>query len=133
MRGYNKHTVNEDLSTSMTQLMESHRQTLAGAGANLSQEQRRQASQQLENGTSMHVADLIREDWQAMVTTFYFPRLGKCITDDRLRDFIDHTNKELLEPNQEVKQIKMVAEKAHRFLLSNIWILEVLIEDLKAE
>ena len=68
-----------------------------------------------------------------MVTTFYFPRLGKCITDDRLRDFIDSTNKELLEPNQEVKQIKMVAEKAHRFLFSNIWILETLIEDLKDE
>lgn len=51
-----------------------------------------------------------------MVATFYFPRLGKCVTSDPIRDFIDQTNKELLEPTQEVKQIKMVAEKAHRFL-----------------
>lgn len=75
----------------------------------------------------------MKEDWRDMVTTFYFPRLGKSITDDRLRDFIDATNKELLEPDQEVKQIKMVAEKAHRFLLTNIWILEELLETLKEE
>ena len=68
-----------------------------------------------------------------MVTTFYFPRLGKMITDERLRDFIESTNRELLEPGQEVSQIKNIAAKANRFLMNNIWILEDLIDTLKDE
>jgi len=44
----------------------------------------------------------MRDDWRDMVTTFYFPRLGKMLSDQRLRDFIENTNRELLEPDQEV-------------------------------
>lgn len=83
--------------------------------------------------TEFNVVDLIQEDWRDMVTTFYFPRLGKKITDPKLRAFIDNTNKELLEEGQEASQIKNIASKAHRFMMSNIWILETLIENLKDE
>jgi hypothetical protein len=47
------------------------------------------------------VSDLIQEDWRDMVTTFYFPRLNKMITDPRLRRFLENTNRELLESGQE--------------------------------
>ena len=47
------------------------------------------------------VRDLIQEDWRDMVTTFYFPKLGKKIDDPKLRNFIEATNKELLEEGQE--------------------------------
>lgn len=79
------------------------------------------------------VAELIQEDWRDMVATFYFPRLSKMIKDSRVRQFIDNTNRELLEQGQEASQIKNIAAKAHRFILSNIWILEDLIETLKDE
>ena len=79
------------------------------------------------------VSELIKEDWKDMVSTFYFPRLGKMITDDRLRKFIQDTNMELLEPEQEARQIKNIASKANRFIMNNIWLLEDLIDTLKDE
>lgn len=68
-----------------------------------------------------------------MVTTFYFPKLGQKITDPKLREFVNNTNKELLEEGQEASQIKNIANKAHRFMMSNIWIMETLIDNLKDE
>lgn len=58
-----------------------------------------------------------------MVATFYFPRLGKMIGDQRVRQFVESTNRELLEDGQEAGQIKNIVSKAHRFIMSNIWIL----------
>ena len=66
-----------------------------------------------------------------MVATFFFPRLGKMITDEKIRQFLDNSNRELLEEGQEPAQIRNIVSKAHRFILSNIWILEDLIETLK--
>ena len=68
-----------------------------------------------------------------MVTTFYFPKLAKKITESKLREFIYNTNRELLEKGQEASQIKNIANKAHRFMMKNIWILENLIGTLKDE
>ena len=68
-----------------------------------------------------------------MVSTFYFPKLGKMITDDKIRQFIDTTNRELLEEDQEAAQIKNIANKADRFIMTNSWILENLIDTLKDE
>ena len=68
-----------------------------------------------------------------MVSTFYFPRLGKMITDDKIRQFIESTNRELLEEGQEASQIKNIANKADRFIMNNSWILENLIDTLKDE
>ena len=76
---------------------------------------------------------MIQEDWKDMVSTFYFPKMGKMITDQNIRTFIENTNKELLEDDQEAGQIKNVASKAHRFIMNNIWILEELIIQLKDE
>ena len=75
----------------------------------------------------------MREDWRDMVSTFYFPKMSKMIDDQRIRTFIENTNRELLEPDQELKQIKNIAQKAHRFLANNVWILEGLIETLQDE
>jgi hypothetical protein len=83
--------------------------------------------------TLFNVTSLIQQDWQDMLTTFYFPRLSKMITDQRLRDFIDKTNRELLEEGQEAAQIKNIANKAHRFMMKNVWIMEELIMTLKDE
>ena len=44
---------------------------------------------------------MIQEDWKDMVSTFYFPKMGKMITDQNIRTFIENTNKELLEDDQE--------------------------------
>ena len=68
-----------------------------------------------------------------MVATFFFPRLGKMITDQSIRQFIENSNRELLEEGQEAGQIKNIVSKAHRFILGNIWILEDLIGQLKDE
>ena len=43
-----------------------------------------------------------------MVSTFYFPRLAKAIKDEKIRQFIDNTNRELLEDGQESSQIKNI-------------------------
>lgn len=79
------------------------------------------------------MADLVQEDWRDMVSTFFFPRLGKMITDQKIRQFVDNTNRELLEEGQEVAQIKNIVAKAHRFMLGNVWIFEELIGQLKDE
>jgi hypothetical protein len=47
------------------------------------------------------VRELVQEDWKDMVTTFYFPRQSKMLTDPRIRTFIENCNKELLEEGQE--------------------------------
>lgn len=131
MRGFNKHTVNEEVREAMSALIESSCNLKSGAITD--EAMRQKAHQTLGVGKEYLVSNLMKEDWRDMVTTFYFPRLGKMITDQRLRDFIENTNKELLEPDQEARQIKMIAEKAHRFLLANIWILEELLFTLQEE
>jgi hypothetical protein len=57
---------------------------------------------ELRDQNEFNVSELIQEDWKDMITAFYFPRLGKMITDPRLRTFIESTNQELFEPGQEV-------------------------------
>ena len=79
------------------------------------------------------MSELIREDWHDMVTTFFFPRQNKLLTDERIRAWVQNTNRELLEPDQESGQIKNIAAKASRFMMSNIWILENLISTLMDE
>ncbi len=54
------------------------------------------------------VCDLIREDWRDMVSTFFFPKMTKMLSDEKIRTWIESTNKELLEDNQEVGQIKNI-------------------------
>ena len=131
VRGFNKHTVNEEVRQAMTSLIDCSLNIKSGA---LTDESMKQAAHQtLGVGKEYLVSNLMKEDWRDMVTTFYFPRLAKMITDQRLRDFIENTNRELLEPDQEARQIKMIAEKAHRFLLANIWILEELLFTLQEE
>ena len=90
----------------MNALLESHkeRRTKVGGEEGKMEEEKKDCEV-----TELRVADLIRDDWQDFVSTFYFPRLSKEIKDQRLRDFIDQTNRELLEPGQEVAQIKMIA------------------------
>jgi len=43
-----------------------------------------------------------------MVATFYFPNMTKKLTDPRIKSWIESTNKELLEENQEIGQIKLI-------------------------
>ena len=45
------------------------------------------------------VCDLIREDWKDMVATFFFPKMGKVITDEKIKSWIENTTIELLEEN----------------------------------
>ena len=68
-----------------------------------------------------------------MITAFFFPKLSKMITDEKIRTFIDKTNSELLQEGQEASQILNVATKARRFLMNQIWIMEDLILTLKEE
>ena len=56
--------------------------------------------------------DLIQEDWRDLVTSFFFPRISKCVVDEKVRDFIKQTNSELLEENQETHVISLLVEKA---------------------
>ena len=127
VRGFNKQTVSKELGDQLNQLI-----TKQQTGKDLEEEKKEEADH-ARDLNDFYVSELIREDWRDMVTTFYFPRLSKMITDPSLRQFIDNTNKELLEPGQEAAQIKNIALKAHRFVLGNIWILEDLIDTLKAE
>lgn len=120
VRGFNTITVSEDLAEQL-------KAQIAANEAGLSHGEESAAHREFR------VAQLIKEDWKDMVTTFYFPRLSKMITEPRLREFIDHTNRELLEPSQEVSQIRKIAAKANLFLMNNIWILEDLIATLKDE
>ena len=53
-----------------------------------------------------------------MITAFYFPKLSKMITNERLRAFIDKTNGELAQEGQEASQILNIATKARRFLMN---------------
>ena len=77
--------------------------------------------------------DLIQEDWRDMVTSFFFPKISKCVTDRKVKDFIMQTNAELLEDNQEPHVISLLVEKAQRFFENNIEILEILLDNLKEE
>ena len=77
--------------------------------------------------------DLIQEDWRDMVTSFFFPKISKCVTDTKVKDFIMQTNAELLEDNQEPHVISLLVEKAQRFFENNIEILEILLDNLKEE
>jgi len=61
---------------------------------------------------------MIKQDWKDMISAFYFPKLSKMITNDKLRAFIDKTNQELLEEGQEVSQILNIATKARRFMMN---------------
>lgn len=112
VRGFNKKSATDDLKMKLDTLIQSQRSG-AEPAAGMAHE--------------FFVSELIKEDWSDMVATFYFPKLSKMIKDSRLRQFIDNTNRELLEQGQEASQIKNIAAKAHRFILSNIWILEDLI------
>ena len=55
------------------------------------------------------------------------------LTDSRIFSWIEGSNRELLDPGQEVRQIKNVAAKASRFMMTNMWIFEDLIQTLKDE
>ena len=55
------------------------------------------------------------------------------LTDSRIFSWIEGSNRELLEPGQEVRQIKNTAAKASRFMMTNMWIFEDLIQTLKDE
>ncbi len=125
VRGFNKETVSKELGDQLSKLVASHKPA--------DQSQEEEKKEDVSDLNDFYVSELIREDWRDMVTTFYFPRLAKMITDPSLRQFIDNTNRELLEPGQEARQIKNIALKAHRFVMGNIWILEDLLDTLKAE
>ena len=43
------------------------------------------------------MADLIREDWLDTMGAFYFPRLSKVLTDERIKDWIESMRAELTE------------------------------------
>ena len=43
------------------------------------------------------VRDLIQEDWRDLVACFFFPKLSKCLTDPKIKHFIQKTNGEMLE------------------------------------
>lgn len=116
VRGFNKKTVSDQLRAKIE--IEESKQDNDGNGG---------------IGQEFLVADLVQEDWRDMVSTFFFPRLGKMITDQKIRQFVDNTNRELLEEGQEVAQIKNIVAKAHRFMLGNVWIFEELIGQLKDE
>lgn len=95
VRGFNKQTVSKELGDQLNKLI-TKQQT--------GQDQEEEKKEEADNARDLndfYVSELIREDWRDMVTTFYFPRLSKMITDPSLRQFIDNTNKELLEPGQE--------------------------------
>ena len=77
--------------------------------------------------------DLIQEDWRDLVTSFFFPRISKCVVDQKVKDFIKQTNAELLEDKQEPHVISLLVEKAQRFFENNIQVLEVLLDNLKEE
>ena len=79
------------------------------------------------------VRDLIQEDWRDLVTCFFFPKLNKCVTDPKIKEFVQKTNAELLEKDQEPHVIKLLVEKAQRFFENNIEVLEDLLENLKDE
>ena len=46
------------------------------------------------------VRELIQEDWRDFVAAFFFPNLSKCITDPKVKAFIQSINSELLEKGQ---------------------------------
>ena len=60
--------------------------------------------------------DLIQEDWRDLVACFFFPYLNKCVTEPKIRDYVQKTNAELLLEGQESHVIKLLVEKAHIFL-----------------
>ena len=122
-----------NLTKMNTQQQASAKTQVRGYNKQTSSEELRGKLRDLKDASEFSVSELIQEDWKDMITAFYFPRLGKMITDPRLRTFIESTNQELFETGQEVAQIKNIAAKAHRFMMSNIWILEDLIGTLKDE
>ena len=78
VRGFNKHTVNEEVKQKMNTMIDASGNATSGA---LTDSSRQIARETLEVGQEHLVVDLMRDDWRDMVTTFYFPRLGKMITD----------------------------------------------------
>lgn len=91
-RGFNIKTVSDEIKAK-----------LEAQGAEESKADEKRSLEQ-----EFFVKDLIQEDWRDMVGTFFFPRLGKMITDQRIRQFIDSSNRELLEEGQEVVQIRNI-------------------------
>ena len=67
------------------------------------------------------------------MSSFYFPNLSKCITDPKIKDFIQGINNELLTTDQESHVIKLLVEKAKFFFVNNFDVVEELLETLKAE
>lgn len=61
--------------------------------------------------------------------------MAKQLTDDKIREFVEITCKELLtaEACQEPGQIKLLATKANRFMADNHTIFTNLIENLRDE
>ena len=91
VRGFNKQTVSQDLRSKLSNLLNSQRP----------QEEQKGFSSNQDFQHEFRVSELIQEDWRDMVSTFYFPRLGKALKDERLRQFVENTNRELLEEGQE--------------------------------
>lgn len=60
--------------------------------------------------------DLIQEDWRDFVTSFYFPKVCKAISDQRIKEFIERTNAELVEIGQQPHVIELLVTKAYRFI-----------------
>ena len=74
VRGFHKKTAPEELKRKLSNLIESYRSAAAPTEEN-----------KLDMQNDIKVRDLILEDWRDMVSTFYFPRMSKMITDQRIR------------------------------------------------
>ncbi len=67
------------------------------------------------------------------MTSFFFPHLKSCVTNPKIRDYIQNTNAELLEKGQNTNVIKKLVEEAHVFFEKNLDVLEGLLQNLKDE
>ena len=67
------------------------------------------------------------------MASFYFPKRGQIITDERINTFLEHTAAELMQENQQPELIHLIVVKAVKFLETNIDILQDLIQNLKDE
>ena len=75
----------------------------------------------------------MQEDWRDFVAAFYFPKQRKLLTDDKIREFVERTNSELCEDNQQPHVINLIVAKAIRFFENNLYIIENLLQTLKEE
>lgn len=75
---------------------------------------------------------LIQEDWRDFVAAFYFPSQSKIVTDERIEEFLEQSNSELLKGTKP-DVIILLVRKALNFFEQNMDIIETLISNLKDE